>query len=118
MSSTSLVERVRIGTKNRFPGENHTNASQDVFYGAKTRCRTRCEAKDLVTLKRGVDGLRTPRQLEILETLDVEKDLFCTVVVLPSRLDDSLTHGHITSHLHSSKEGGCQVLNEGTLYLL
>ena len=32
--------------------------------------------------------------------------------------DDSLIHSHITSHLHSSNEGGCQVLSECALYLL
>jgi hypothetical protein len=31
--------------------------------------------------------------------------------------DDSLIHSHITSHLHSSSEGGCQVLSKGALYL-
>ena len=44
------------------------------------------EAKDLARLKRGFDGLRTPRQLEMLDTLEVAKDLLGIAVVLASLL--------------------------------
>jgi hypothetical protein len=40
------------------------------------------EAKALATLKRGFDGLRTPRQLEMLDILEVAKYLFGIAVVL------------------------------------
>jgi len=40
------------------------------------------EAKELTTMKRGFDGLHTPRQLEMLDTLEVAKDLLRIAVML------------------------------------
>ncbi len=42
------------------------------------------EDKELATLKRGFDSFRAPRQLEMLDTLEVAKDLLDIAVMLAS----------------------------------
>ncbi len=88
MSSASLLERVRIGARADFHEET-APLQQDVAQRAARRLVVGPagigEAKELTTLKRGLDSLHTPRQLEMLDTLEVAKDLLGIAVMLAGR---------------------------------
>ena len=76
-------------SKSRFPLEGRAITAQDIAQRAAARRFVIGpagigKAKELATLQLGFDGLRTPCELEKLDTLEVRKDWLGITIVLTS----------------------------------